>query len=937
MAEQALFVPKVDNDLTKASQRRARRVRDRTKGKTLGFKYSSGEEEGLTVRSAAYDGRLKDLRDALAQLGFDAKELVPQTARTELAYRHLLRNAAAATSPPAKRKRRICLVGDSGAGKSSTINCVLGMPNLAMAFGLGESVTRVATSYEGPFAAQTRRFAARIVCLSLNEIRAKLRALYKDYCSYLLELADMAKGAQAKADKTRTPHAECANVLDDDESFHARNTKRQASHSAFEVFRSLFCEQPEFKDTKQAEAFLKSAANGPEDQTISVFIKWCKTLLPQGTEAPANAKKKNKNRKGPGDQIPVSLFEADTQEELQAQLKLYAASNEVSTASLWALVSKIHIGIRDVPILEHAIFVDWPGAGDTNDLRAKASTHRVSDCDEIWIVCHISRVCTNRTVSDALHRYAAAKPCSVVCTHLDASADDSSELNHLQALGFQNADYMAQFEQRQKLETEIGDLLEDLTERRNAMLTGCIVDDAGGLARGATDEQLQVAAKEIDADETDLTMLKIRATEADAIMINLGWDIHRPYYRDKIESMLDDMGFTAKCFLISNEHYMGCKGAVSVKGVLLDLPRTGIPDLRRHVLETTAADEMAVMQDHIAGVEAFLLGASLVANPAHLKRNQDVLLTIERGKGRISDLKHGIYFATLDSAIEDSLHRPVKRRMDSLIETATEIAAEKMKWHPSTLKAFIANSGSHETKKVSRQNWNRIFFAEFRKLVLSNWETFTSEETEAFNSLQTALLAEIRGVVADANKRGAEKRLGSKGGEFRALIEAKIKAVERLCNKTKREYVLKLESSKTEATKPGINAQKSYIDKAMDDAYDLCKLVIGRGYRKEIVKLLGGHFASKGNSSPFLSVVYDLKNAIEDDANAQLNPLIQAVEEVFDDITGWLEGAFAEKAGDAISPSVRKKLEKWLPGALQRHRDIKVRLVEIVEAYGDEV
>ncbi|KAF2208156.1 hypothetical protein CERZMDRAFT_101610 [Cercospora zeae-maydis SCOH1-5] len=928
MAEESLFVPQVMDhaDVTEASQKRARRVRERNKGKPLGFQYSSEEEEGLTIRLAAYDSRLKNLQDALAQIGSDATRLVPQDGRTELAFAHLLRNASAAASPPAKRKRRIYLVGDSGAGKSSTINCVLGMPNLAMAFGLGESVTRVATSYEGPFASQTRRFAARIVCLSLNEIRAKLRALYKDYCSYQLELADMAKSAQAKASKRSS---------EDDESFDVRNTKRQASQSAFEVFRSLFCEHPDFEDNERAESFLKVAADGPEDQIIGVFTKWCKSLLPKLTEVSGNMKTENKSKKGPGDQIPVSLFEADTQEELQAQLSRYAASNALSNASLWALVSKIHIGIRGVPILEHAIFVDWPGAGDTNDLRAKASTHRVSDCDEIWIVCHISRVCTNRTVSDALHRYAAAKPCSIVCTHLDANADDSNELEHLKALGFQNAAYKAQSEQRQELETDICNLVEDLTERKDAMVAGNILDDAGFL-RKATDEQLQVAVKEIYNDEIDLNMLKSGATKADAILMNLGWDIHRPYYLDKLESMLREMGLKAKHFFVSNEHYMGCKGARLVKGSLLDLPRTGIPDLRRHVLETTAADQMAVMQDHIADVEAFLRGVDVVAAPAHLKRTRDVLLTIERGKGRISDLKHGIYFATLDSAIEGSLDRPVKRQMKSLIATATEMAAEKIKWHPSTLKAFIANAGSYETKKVSRQNWNRTFFAEFRKIVLANWEAFANEETEAFDSLRTAFLTEIRGVVADANKRGAEKRLGNKRGEFRALIEVKIKAVERLCNKTKREYALKLESSKTEATKPGINAQKSYIDKAMDDGYDLCKVVIGRGYRKEVVKLLEGHFAAKDNSSPFLSVVFDLKNAIEDDANAQLNPLIQAVEDVFDDITGWLEGAFAEHAGDPVSPSVRKKLEKWLPGALQRHADIKAQLEEIVKEYGDE-
>lgn len=788
MPEEPLFVSDADEaESADRGLKRARRRRQRTNEQRLGFVYASEEEEGLSSKSAAYDHRLRDLRKALAKVGLDAKKLIPQTAITGQVFGHLVRSAMATTNPPTKRKRRIYLVGDSGAGKSSTINCILGMPNLAMAFGLGESVTRVATSYEAAFAWQTRRFAARIVCLSLNEIRAKLRGLYRDYRSYQLELADMNKKAQAKAARTVAVEDDDDVALEDDATFDARNAKRQASQSAFEVFRSLFCEQREFSDAERAEAFLQQAGNDTEEKLINVFTSWCQALLPKNTEAP-----QNKKRARTGDQIPVLQFEADTQDELQAQLNLYVASNEASsTASLWALVSKIHIGICDVPILQHALFVDWPGAGDTNDLRAKASTQRVSDCDEIWIVCHISRVCTNKTVSDALHRYAAAKPCAIVCTHLDANADDPEGLKQLEARGFLDVRYTEQLKSRDSLESALRSLQEELTECKEAILDGHILDDDGFMRKG-TAEQLQMARDEINSDEIELLKLKSKKADADTSIVNLGWDLQKPYYREKLDTMLRELGLTADVFFVSNEHYMGCKGAKPVKGGLLELARTGIPDLRRHVLGITAVDEMATLQEYIANVETFLKGVSVVVNPEHLKQNREVLLTIERAKGRVSDLKHQEYFAALDEAIEENLERSIRRRMDTLATKAAELAHEKLTWHPSTLKAFISHAGRWKTKKVGSQDWNRAFFAKFVKIILANWDAFETAEANAFTSLQTALSREIRGVIADANKRGAEKRLGDKTGEFRALIEAKIEAADRLCEKAKREYAIKL-------------------------------------------------------------------------------------------------------------------------------------------------
>ncbi|PPJ59328.1 hypothetical protein CBER1_05769 [Cercospora berteroae] len=899
--------------------------------RSCGFSYATYPEEGLSITSAAYDPRLFNLKQALAQIGLDVKKLMPEGDLVKAVFAHLLRSAVAITIAPSKRKRCICLVGDSGAGKSSIINCILGIPELALVFALGKSVTMVATSYESAFPWQKKQFAARIVLLSRRDIRAKLRGLCADYFSYQLELVEIRKRAQARAAKTVDMEDNEGDASKAEQPSEVRETKREAAQSAFEVFRSLFRKrEKEFGNDERGKEFLR-LADGKVEETVNEFMEWCTDLLPKATEQTADSNNRKKTNS-------VHL-EAETREKLHTQLQMYAESEQTLSktpkSSLWALVSKIHIGICDVPILEHAIFVDWPGASDKNYLRAKASNQRISDCDEIWIVGQISRITTDRTPSDALQRYAAIKPCVIVCTHIDTVADNTEHLAHLQAQGFQDSACTKECARREMLDTTIRTRKADLKEHEEAISNGqivVIVEDEEYLCEG-TEDELQIARNKINSDNAALRKLENELGEVNASVINRGWDVHEPFFRNRLKSMLEEMELNASMFFVSNEHYMGCKGAKSVKGSLLELGRTGIPELRRHILRATEADEMAAMQEYIAKVEIFLRGLNVVANPEHDKENRKVLQTIEEGKGKISNLKHGDYFTALDHTLEQSFERAVARRMDDLVTNATEIASGKINWHASTLKAFIANAGSHNTPKVGRHNWNRVFFADLTNNILANWDTFVNEEADAFTKLQEKLLKEIRGVIASSNGRRAAKQLGDKTGRFRELIEAKIEEAERLCEKARREYAIKLMSIKTEATTPGTKPQKSFIDKAMDYGYDLCKLVKGRGYRRNVIDTLKSYIALRGRSSPFMSVVFDTRRAVEEDANAQLDVLVDAFEGIFDDITGWLESVFAEQAGDADAPVVRKELQKYLPDALQRHQDIKMQLEKIIKEY----
>ncbi|KAK1088438.1 hypothetical protein LTR33_000552 [Friedmanniomyces endolithicus] len=93
--------------------------------------------------------------------------------------------AKALEEVPSTKRLRVALIGNAGVGKSSTLNAITDIANLAKSLASGMSCTNLPTEYRNPFTDQAKPYAAIIRYHDSNGIRRLLADYTKDY--YLFE------------------------------------------------------------------------------------------------------------------------------------------------------------------------------------------------------------------------------------------------------------------------------------------------------------------------------------------------------------------------------------------------------------------------------------------------------------------------------------------------------------------------------------------------------------------------------------------------------------------------------------------------------------------------------------------------------------------------------------------------------------------------------
>ncbi|KAI7454026.1 hypothetical protein KC351_g19214, partial [Hortaea werneckii] len=166
----------------------------------------------------------------------------------------MMESATSAIQRSAGPKMVVGLLGGTGTGKSSTINSLTSIPGLAVAVAAGESCTKVPMLFTHELPSQINAFAAEIRYSPLDTCRKLLKEQLKSYFRYAFE-----------KDKE----------WDDDQ----RKEYENACQTAFKIFRSLFCDKPEFESPRAGEEFLKKAYRRNINIALADMEAWCKSLL----------------------------------------------------------------------------------------------------------------------------------------------------------------------------------------------------------------------------------------------------------------------------------------------------------------------------------------------------------------------------------------------------------------------------------------------------------------------------------------------------------------------------------------------------------------------------------------------------------------------------------------------------------------------------------
>ncbi|KAI7349447.1 hypothetical protein KC336_g22639, partial [Hortaea werneckii] len=232
----------------------------------------------------------------------------------------MMESATSAIQRSAGPKMVVGLLGGTGTGKSSTINSLTSIPGLAVAVAAGESCTKVPMLFTHELPSQSNAFAAEICYSNLDTCRKLLKEQLKSYFRYTFEKDE---------------------EWDNDQ----RKEYENACQTAFKIFRSLFCDKPDFESPRAGEAFLKSAYDRNDDQALDVMQAWCRSLLSDMM-----------TEEGTG-----LRFDAENVDDLNADLSPHITEHhDFEVPALCHLINKVTVGARDSRLLQYVTLADLP-------------------------------------------------------------------------------------------------------------------------------------------------------------------------------------------------------------------------------------------------------------------------------------------------------------------------------------------------------------------------------------------------------------------------------------------------------------------------------------------------------------------------------------------------------------------------------------------------
>ncbi|KAI6903024.1 hypothetical protein KC348_g15846, partial [Hortaea werneckii] len=297
------------------------------------FTYSDWQE--LLPSHPAFSPNVERLeQDALNEV-LRLQEVLQKQAIHSKIFLNMMESATSAIQRSAGPKMVVGLLGGTGTGKSSTINSLTSIPGLAVAVAAGESCTKVPMLFTHELPSQINAFAAEIRYSPLDTCRKLLKEQLKSYFRYAFE-----------------------------------KDKEDACQTAFKIFRSLFCDKPEFESPRAGEEFLKKTYRRNINIALADMEAWCKSLLAEMmTEEGA-----------------VLRFEAENVDDLNADLSPHITEHhDFEVPALCHLINKVTVGARDSRLLQYVTLADLPGTSDVDQVRGAIAQGFLQQCDAVLI------------------------------------------------------------------------------------------------------------------------------------------------------------------------------------------------------------------------------------------------------------------------------------------------------------------------------------------------------------------------------------------------------------------------------------------------------------------------------------------------------------------------------------------------------------------------
>ena len=231
----------------------------------------------------------------------------------------LLRKSSNGQKLEYPKPRIVGLMGDSGVGKSSLINSLLDVPDIALSGANGEACTNVITEYQQALPSQKTPFMAEITLFEPSTVRRMLETHLGQYYSYLHPL-------------TETMDQEAIDELNAHVS------------TAFEILQELFANREEFSNEERTIEYLERAQSASDPKMLHQLCGWIQESISKC-----------------GAEDGIIRRSAYAPEELAKEIERFVKTckhlldeNDCHVPSLWPLVRTVRYVPRCLIIIDKA-------------------------------------------------------------------------------------------------------------------------------------------------------------------------------------------------------------------------------------------------------------------------------------------------------------------------------------------------------------------------------------------------------------------------------------------------------------------------------------------------------------------------------------------------------------------------------------------------------
>ncbi|KAK3709592.1 hypothetical protein LTR37_010813 [Vermiconidia calcicola] len=821
-------------------------------------------------RCAAYHPRFLEICDRLKNMAKEAQGVLrTQTCRSK-DVQDLRSRVEEVLDIPEPDRPMIGLLGDTGSGKSSLVNSLTDIPDLAGALDGGESCTYVVTLYQKALPSQGCDFSATIEYFDLPTVGKLLANCLDDWFLYYFE-------------------------FDEGWTNEARQQYYRRARTCLLTFMAIFCGTNDFQtENMAAERLNRLVKKGYDrEKEVGLYVNAAAKVL---------APKKQDDGKY------RDYLEAEDQEELRELTDpLLTESSSPEEVTLWPFVKKVNVGVRGSRILDRFTVADLPGISDTNQVRVNATYEHIDICDEIWIIGRAGRVITDNVVDGLLQRYAMINRghVAVIATKTDEN------LSHQLALNMRKKGYsLGDYQQLKKASTVMGKQLKGMqTEKRK-------------LSSKKADEKLELQ-EEIDSQFESQQRLESQCLGLIAQARNN--HITASLQEAKQEHL--PKGVTLDVFCVSNQHYAAHKNATKVSGPTLSVGMTQIPELRKFALRLAAPKILRSLEDFTKhDFSVFIKGLDLWAS-SELVEGRSELLSIVRSPQQSVSRNFDEYLKMVEAFVEGELVNPILKDLDIHISCAVAAQDSIKQWHHSTLRAFMKNYGKHKTTAMPEQSWNESFTATARKVIMAVREDLDEKQTALNEKLQKVVVNSVNDMMKKLH--GQPAAVGLPMQIFEGAVAAQLRGIH---NKFRNHNESLLDDFKAIFHNATQDREGSYFRSAMLQCYDQCIQDGGSGVQGRWMAAFRMHLTLAGDRSPFALLAKSAHKAIIRTTKARTKTVQAGVLRILRTVVQQFETMISQKNDDQTEIPVRRAIKEFLVEANPRFEEIKTDLKALKEA-----